>query len=104
VSAFVISEVQIIDEEAAAQYRELAAASIRAYGGRYLARGSEAHVAEGEPTSHRLVLCEFPSLARIREWYASPAYAKALEYRDSALIRRLVFIDGVPEPDSPEIV
>ena len=96
-SAFVISEVEILDEGAASRYRELAAASIAAYGGRYLARGAEAHVIEGEPTSHRWVLCEFPSLERIHAWYSSPQYAQALRYRDAALVRRLIFVEGLPQ-------
>ena len=37
--AYVISELQILDEKAAAEYRRLAAASIAEHGGRYLARG-----------------------------------------------------------------
>jgi uncharacterized protein (DUF1330 family) len=73
----------------------LAAASIEAYGGRYLARGAEAHVVEGAPTSRRLVLCEFDSLERVREWYESPEYAEALKLRDAALVRRLIFFEGV---------
>jgi uncharacterized protein (DUF1330 family) len=93
--AFVLSEVEIVDEVAAAKYRELAAASIAAYGGRYLARGAEAYVTEGAPTKRRLVLCEFPSLERVQEWYASREYAEALKYRDAALARRLVFFEGV---------
>jgi uncharacterized protein (DUF1330 family) len=34
-------------------------------------------------------------MARAKEWYASPAYAKALEMRKDALDRRLVFVEGV---------
>ena len=93
--AYVLSEVEILDDSAAARYRELAAASIAAYGGRYLARGAEPHIAEGAPTSRRVVLCEFPSLARIHEWYASPEYAKALQFRDAALVRQLTFFAGL---------
>lgn len=37
-SAFAISEVELPDEDAAAHDRERAAASMAAYGGRYLAR------------------------------------------------------------------
>lgn len=94
-SAFVISEVEVLDERAAERYRDLAATSFAAYGGRYLARGAEAQVMEGNPTSRRVVLCEFPSLERVREWYGSPEYAQALRFRDAALVRRLIFVDGV---------
>jgi uncharacterized protein (DUF1330 family) len=95
-AAYVISEVEFVDAEAAAQYRELAAASIAKYGGRYLARGAEAQVVEGEPTSRRMVVVEFPSMERVREWYGSQEYALALKFRSIALRRRLMFVDGMP--------
>lgn len=94
-SAFVISEVEILDEEAAAKYRGLAEVSIAAYGGRYLARAAEPIVAEGGSTHRRIVIVEFDSLEQIRNWYASPEYAEALRIRDAALNRRLMFVNGV---------
>jgi uncharacterized protein (DUF1330 family) len=97
--AFVISEVQILNEDAASQYRHLAASSIATYGGRYLARAAEAVVVEGEPTRRRIVIAEFPSMQRIREWYASPEYAEALKFREAALDRRLMFVEGVNPPE-----
>ena len=30
-----------------------------------------------------------------RRWYASDSYAQALTFRDRALSRRLLFVDGV---------
>jgi uncharacterized protein (DUF1330 family) len=97
-AAYVISEVQILDDEAAAQYRLLAAASIAKYGGRYLSRAAEARVAEGEPTGCRFAIVEFPSMERIQEWYHSGEYAEALKFRDRALTRRLIFVDGIDPP------
>jgi len=35
-------------------------------------------------------------MARAREWYRSPEYAEALKLRDTALRRRLIFVEGVP--------
>jgi uncharacterized protein (DUF1330 family) len=94
-SAYVVSEVQIVDEDAAAHYRRWAAESIATYGGRYLARGAEAIVVEGEPTNRQLVIVEFPSMDQLRTWYSSPEYARALQFRHAALERRLTFVDGV---------
>ena len=31
---------------------------------------------------------------RLREWYASPEYAEALHVRQTALARRLLFVEG----------
>jgi uncharacterized protein (DUF1330 family) len=94
-AAYVISEVEILDESLAEAYRTRAAASIAQYGGRYLVRGAEAQVIEGPPTGRRIVIVEFPSLEQARAWYGSPAYAEALKLRDAALDRRLIFVDGV---------
>jgi uncharacterized protein (DUF1330 family) len=95
-AAYAISEVEIYDEQQADRYRELAAASIAQYGGRYLARGAMPQVPEGDwPLDERVVIVEFPSMARLREWYASPEYAPALAIRSAALGRRLLFVDGV---------
>jgi uncharacterized protein (DUF1330 family) len=30
-----------------------------------------------------------------RQWYASESYAQALAHRDSALTRRLLFVEGL---------
>jgi len=94
VAAFVISEVEVIDEKIANDYRRLAAASIAEFGGRYLVRGAEAHVVEGPATSRRIVIVEFPSMRRAREWYGSISYAEALKLSRKALERRLIFVEG----------
>jgi uncharacterized protein (DUF1330 family) len=97
-SAFVISEVEILNPDAAARYRELAADSIAKYGGRYLARAAEPVVVEGERSEGRMVIVEFPSMERLRKWYASPEYAQALRFRGAALERRLMFVEGLQAP------
>lgn len=97
-AAYVISEVEILDPVAIEDYRQLAAASIAAFGGRYLVRGGEAFAVEGGPPPKGLIVVEFPSMARAREWYASKEYAAALKVRESVLDRRLLFVEGVPAP------
>ena len=42
-----------------------------------------------------MVVVEFPDIATIQRWYASPEYASALEVRDQALLRSLIMVDGV---------
>jgi uncharacterized protein (DUF1330 family) len=96
--AYVISEVEVVNEDLAAKYREIAASSITEFGGRYLVRGAEADVVEGRSTMRRIVIVEFPSMERARAWYASASYAPALRLRHAALDRRLAFADGVDDP------
>jgi uncharacterized protein (DUF1330 family) len=95
-SAYVISELEVKDAAGFEAYRTLAAPSIAHYGGRYLVRGGAASLAEGGPPPKNIIVVEFPSMARLREWYASPEYAEALKVRRTALDRRLIFVEGVP--------
>jgi uncharacterized protein (DUF1330 family) len=94
-TAYVISEVEAADPTLFEEYRTLAADTIGLYGGRYIVRGGEAEVVEGGPPAKTFVVVAFPTMARAREWYGSPEYARALKIRERALIRRLVFVEGV---------
>jgi uncharacterized protein (DUF1330 family) len=95
-AAYVISDVTFKDSTAVETYRTRAAVSIAQHGGRYLARGGAIEVVEGSWKPERIIIVEFPDMARARAWYRSPEYAAALEVRDRALSRNLIFVDGIP--------
>jgi uncharacterized protein (DUF1330 family) len=95
-AAYVISEVEPLEQESFAQYRSLAKESIEQHGGRYLVRAALPEAAEGDwPSQRRLVIVEFPDMDAARRWYSSDSYAKALAFRDRGLSRRLVFVEGI---------
>jgi len=75
-------------------YRDLAAQSIERHGGRYLVRGGDQEVLEGE-WSPATIIVEFPTIEAARSWYDSSDYAEALRYRDGALERDLVLVEGI---------
>ena len=94
--AYLISDVTVRNAQAFEAYRNAAASSITKYDGRYLARGGAIEVLEGDWTPRVVILVEFPSTSRARDWYSSPEYQAALKYRADALSRNLILIDGVP--------
>lgn len=94
-AAYVISDLQVRDPSSIVEYRTLAAESIARYGGRYLARGGTIHPIEGGWTPESIVVVEFPSMQRAREWFDSPEYAGARAIAARALSRRLIFVEGV---------
>lgn len=95
-SAYVISEVDDVRDPVGFEvYRTIAAKTIAQYGGQYLIRGGAADLIEGGPPPKTIIVVEFPTLARLREWYASPEYAEALKVRQTAFDRRLIFVEGV---------
>ncbi|KWV60779.1 hypothetical protein AS156_27420 [Bradyrhizobium macuxiense] len=93
--AYVISEVEMRDAASFEAYRALAVKTIEQYGGRYIVRGGAVELIEGGPPPKAIVIVEFPTIARLREWYASAEYADALKHRRTALERRLIFVEGV---------
>src|SRR5271169_3846110 len=97
--AYVISDVSLKDDaEAVAAYRTRAAASIARYGGRYIARGGSVEALEGNWLPRMLIVVEFPDIATARAWYKSPEYVQALTFRDRALTRNLLLLDGIIPP------
>jgi uncharacterized protein (DUF1330 family) len=93
--AYVISEVEMRDAAGFEANRTIAAKTITQYGGRYLVRGGAASTVEGGPPPKTIIVVEFPTMERLREWYASPEYAEALKIRETALDRRLIFVEGI---------
>jgi uncharacterized protein (DUF1330 family) len=101
VPAYVVSEVELPDEDEGRRYRELASASasIARHGGRYLVRGAQPQVPEGDwPPGQQVVVVEFASMEQLRAWYSSADYAEALAVAETALSRRLLFVEGVEDP------
>ena len=100
-AAYVIVGVDVLDEEAAWAYAAVAQPSVLSYGGRYLVAGPTAEPVEGGWDFARLVVIEFPTMARIREWYDSAEYRRAREIRADAIRVQLSFFEGVPPEGSP---
>jgi uncharacterized protein (DUF1330 family) len=97
--AYVISDVSLKDDTVAVTaYRTRAADSIARYGGRYIVRGGSLEALEGNWLPRMLIVVEFPDIATARAWYKSPEYAQALTFRDKALTRNLLLLDGVLPP------
>jgi uncharacterized protein (DUF1330 family) len=93
--AYVIVETDITDPERYEQYKAASPAAIAAGGGRFLARGGDLAVLEGDWRPSRLVLLEFEDLAAAERWYESATYQQAKELREGAAHLRMVAVQGV---------
>ena len=93
--AYVIVDMEVIDPERYAAYRELAAPAVEAGGGRYLARGGATEVFEGDRVPHRTVILEFPDMEAARAWYDSPAYLEARSVREGAAVGSFIAVEGI---------
>lgn len=70
-------------------------ATIAAHGGRYLVRDGKTEVFEGDWQPGLVVVIEFDSMERAKEWLNSPAYAEIREMRARSTTAGLIIVDGV---------
>jgi uncharacterized protein (DUF1330 family) len=94
-AAYVIVNVEVTDPVMYARYREAVPPTIAKYGGRFLVRGGRAESLEGAWEPKRVVVVEFPSFERAREWWASEAYSGPKALRQNASITDMILAEGV---------
>jgi uncharacterized protein (DUF1330 family) len=95
VPAYLFANVEVTDAAGYEQYRQRISATIEAFGGRYLVRGGATEILEGDWTPKRLVILEFPDIARLEAWYHSPEYRPLVELRQRTATSTLVAVEGV---------
>ena len=71
--------------------------SVEKYGGRFLVRGGSTEILEGE-WSPALVVIEFPTVEKARQWYSSDEYRPALEIRQRSADNELLIVEGTAPP------
>lgn len=94
-AAYVIAHVEITDPQGFEEYRRLVPAVIAAYGGRYLVRGGALERLEGDGILKRLVVLEFPDMARAKAFYESPEYRPLIAMRQRTARSTLFAVEGV---------
>ena len=94
-AAFVVVQESIENAVVFNQYRAKAPATIEAYGGKFLARGGNLEVMEGELPCKRLVIIEFPTRQAAIAWYNSSEYQEILPMRLSSSKGIFAVVDGV---------
>jgi uncharacterized protein (DUF1330 family) len=93
--AYIIVDIEVTDPAKYEEYRKVAPAAIAKHGGRYLARGGQSAVLEGDWRPGRLVILEFPSLEQAKNFYTSVEYTAARRVRAGAARMKLVAVEGI---------
>lgn len=93
---YLIADVNIDDAEVYQKYMQLAKPLAERYGARYLVRGGDFKVMEGDYFSpRRLVLIRFPDKDSCERFYNDPAYQQARAIRLPVSDMVLVGVEGV---------
>ncbi len=94
-AAYIIVDIDIKDPEGYEEYKRAAAATLAAYGGRYVVRGGATRVLEGSWVPHRVVVLAFPSVERAFSWWDSPEYRPARAIRERTARSSMILVEGL---------
>jgi len=94
-TAYAIVDVEVHDIAEFVRYQKQVAPLLASAGARYLARGGEFRVYEGDYEPGRLLLVEFPSLEAMDRFYASEDYRALDSQRDACATCRILAVEGL---------
>ncbi len=93
--AYVISDVDVQDEDQLRDYLRLAPPIMEKYGGRYVVRRGRMESLEGSWCPKALVVVEFPTVEQARQWYESAEYQEVRMKHFKGASRSLILVEGV---------
>ncbi len=96
-AAYAFVDVHIFDIEDYLKYQQALKPLLEQVGARYLARGGEFEVIEGDAQAERIVILEFPSMEVLRDFYAGEAYRALQDQRSRCCRCSVVGVKGLPE-------
>ena len=94
-AALVILDVEIRDLDRYQDFMNQVKPALAAAGAKYLARGGEHRIYEGDWTPRRIVILEFPSIEAWEGFYNGPVYQGLKVVRDECSSARLVTVQGI---------
>ena len=78
---YTIGHITVTNMDGYKEYAARVPATIAAHGGKYLVRGGDCKVVEGEMAHDRHVVLEFPTREALEGWYYSEEYQEILKIR-----------------------
>ena len=94
-AAYVIGAIQSVNDPTAfSEYQNLALPTLAKYGGTVVVGGTKIEVADGNWSPTGMVVVEFETLAKAKEWYNSPDYNPLVSRRNASADSGVIFVDG----------
>jgi len=94
-AAYLLARVEVTDWDHYKEYTKKTPGAIAKYGGKFIVRAGDMVTLEGPEETRRVVLIEFPSFEKAKEFYYSQEYQEAKKLRAGAATGQFLAIDGV---------
>jgi uncharacterized protein (DUF1330 family) len=93
-SAYIVGDITVHDTERYMKYVSRAPDFVNKHSGKYLVRGGDMEVSEGDWNPQRVVVIEFPSMEDAQGFLQDPEYQAIAEDRRAATTSRLIVVEG----------
>ena len=94
-AAYVIVEIDIVDPVGYEEYKKQAAATVEQHGGKYIVRGGATEVLEGDWKPKRIVVLQFESMQKAKEWLHCEEYREPRKMRHRTAKTNMILVEGV---------
>ena len=91
--ALLIADIDVTDAVGYEEYQRRVPEYVAAYDGRFVVRGGPTRTLEGAWQPRRVVVIEFPSMARLLAFYDSAEYAALKSLRMHASDSRIIAVE-----------
>ena len=93
-SAYIVVQVEVTEPAGYDEYKKMVPSSLAAYGGKFVVRGGACETLEGSWQPKRLVVLEFPSAAKAKQWWESSEYRDAKALRQRTAKTEMILVEG----------
>lgn len=94
-SGYLIVDLEVTDGPKFEKYRELVPSIVEKYSGKYLVRGGDPETLEGNWSPGRIVVLEFESTQRAKEFLDSEEYGPVKQMRLESANTNMIIAEGV---------
>jgi uncharacterized protein (DUF1330 family) len=93
--AYIVVDIEITDPAGYEEYKKLAGATVEKYGGKYIVRGGAVETLEGDWEPKRIVVLEFESVQRAKEWLNCEEYREPRKMRHRTAKTKMIIVESV---------
>jgi uncharacterized protein (DUF1330 family) len=93
--AYVIVELDIVDPAGFEKYKKAVVPLVEKYGGKYIAVSDAVERLEGDWNPKRIVILQFDSMQRAREWHGCEEYREPRKMRQRSARTKMILVEGL---------
>ena len=94
-AAYIIVDLEVSEPIEYEEYKKRAGATVEQYGGKYIVRGGKCETLEGDWHPQRIVILQFESMDRAKEWLNCAEYAEPRKMRHRTAKTRMIVVEGL---------